>query len=60
MEQQGSWYVVQLDNGQCDILKDAAGPESSGKNLWGPYASKQDAIARRVGLIRAGKCQPAP
>ncbi|MEM6714570.1 MAG: hypothetical protein AAGD09_17225 [Cyanobacteria bacterium P01_F01_bin.56] len=25
---------------------------------WGPYASQGDAIARRVGLIRAGKCQP--
>jgi hypothetical protein len=25
---------------------------------WGPFASQAEAIARRVGLIRAGKCQP--
>jgi hypothetical protein len=25
---------------------------------WGPFDSQQEAIARRVGLIRAGKCQP--
>jgi hypothetical protein len=25
---------------------------------WGPYDSPEDAIARRIGLIRAGICQP--
>ncbi|MDY7004776.1 MAG: DDE transposase family protein [Cyanobacteriota bacterium] len=25
---------------------------------WGPFNSVEEAIARRVGLIRAGKCQP--
>jgi hypothetical protein len=25
---------------------------------WGPFASRDEAIARRVGLIRAGHCQP--
>jgi len=25
---------------------------------WGPYPSQADAIAKRVGLIRAGHCQP--
>ena len=25
---------------------------------WGAYASEQEAIAKRIGLIRAGKCQP--
>ncbi|WP_442944889.1 hypothetical protein [Nostoc sp.] len=25
---------------------------------WGPFSSPEEAIARRVGLIRAGKCQP--
>lgn len=26
---------------------------------WGPFDSQGQAIARRVGLIRAGKCKPA-
>ncbi|MEB3356444.1 MAG: hypothetical protein VKK04_06935 [Synechococcales bacterium] len=25
---------------------------------WGPFASQGEAIARRVGLIRSGKCRP--
>jgi len=25
---------------------------------WGPFSSQEEAIARRVGLIRAGKCKP--
>jgi hypothetical protein len=25
---------------------------------WGPFESADEAIARRVGLIRSGKCQP--
>lgn len=26
---------------------------------WGPFKAKNQAIAKRVGLIRAGKCQPS-
>ncbi|MGB3789582.1 MAG: hypothetical protein WA949_16345 [Phormidesmis sp.] len=26
---------------------------------WGPFATQNQAIAKRVGLIRAGKCRPA-
>lgn len=65
-----AWYVVKQDNGQCTITPassfepmqnaDNASPDtSSSLEHWGPYDSQQDAIARRVGLIRAGKCQPA-
>lgn len=25
---------------------------------WGPFKSQNQAIAKRIGLIRAGKCQP--
>lgn len=25
---------------------------------WGPFTAKNQAIAKRIGLIRAGKCQP--
>lgn len=61
MSNSDMWYVVKQANGQCAILSaheleslaEATRPEK-----WGPYATQQDAIARRVGLIRAGKCQP--
>lgn len=61
-ERNEGWYVVQTADGTCDVL--------SAKNIsrerleenhptWGPYASQEEAIARRVGLIRSGKCNPA-
>ncbi|MBW4581618.1 MAG: hypothetical protein KME42_18760 [Tildeniella nuda ZEHNDER 1965/U140] len=60
-----AWYVVKQANGQCVILSGndveplQKTEESSASEHWGPYDSQQEAIARRVGLIRAGKCQPA-
>ncbi|MBW4474527.1 MAG: hypothetical protein KME45_29750 [Stenomitos rutilans HA7619-LM2] len=64
-----AWYVVKQPNGQCTITPandlepiqhtDTSSTDaSSSLEHWGPYHSQQDAIARRVGLIRAGKCQP--
>ncbi|MBW4694342.1 MAG: hypothetical protein KME27_21565 [Lyngbya sp. HA4199-MV5] len=61
---------MKQENGQCTIAPassveptqnlDAPSPDvASSSEHWGPYESEQDAIARRVGLIRAGKCQPA-
>jgi hypothetical protein len=65
-----AWYIVKQSNGRCSILsgndvKHAQNEplqpvdEPSSLEQWGPYTSQQEAIARRVGLIRAGKCQPA-
>jgi hypothetical protein len=64
-----TWYIVRQENGQCAILpanQIESGQIESGQEgaaskseQWGPYASQSEAIARRVGLIRAGKCQPA-
>ncbi|MEM8503438.1 MAG: DDE transposase family protein [Cyanobacteria bacterium P01_D01_bin.1] len=36
-------------------------PPSESEQLmhWGPFETQNQAIAKRVGLIRAGKCQPA-
>jgi hypothetical protein len=63
MNNQEQWYVVRLPTGNCDILPSQ---EVEGENdtpevteKWGPFTSQGEAIARRVGLIRAGKCQPA-
>ncbi|MGF1495408.1 MAG: hypothetical protein ACFB8W_01095 [Elainellaceae cyanobacterium] len=57
------WYVVRRTAGNCDIVaaQELAAQESTttdDENRWGPFASQGEAIARRVGLIRAGKCRP--
>ena len=56
------WYIVKLEDGHCQILpNEQIAGENQDPNIvekWGPLASKEEAIARRVGLIRAGKCQP--
>jgi hypothetical protein len=56
------WYIVKRPSGQCEILPNTQVEGQEDQTLvesWGPFDSQQDAIARRVGLIRAGKCQPA-
>lgn len=62
MSQVEAWYIVKQPNGQCTIQSQpelANQPSAQTEEQWGPYASEAEAIARRVGLIRAGKCQPA-
>lgn len=61
MENTESWYIVKRNEGNCDILPSREVEEKEGENMvekWGPIDSREDAIARRVGLIRAGKCKP--
>ena len=53
-----NWYIIKDSQGQCEILALENPTEATDEERWGPYASKGDAIARRVGLIRAGKCKP--
>lgn len=56
-----TWYIVKQNTGNCEIVpSEAVGDEDINNNLekWGPFNSREEAIARRVGLIRAGKCQP--
>lgn len=64
-----TWYIVKQPSGACEILPadqlatqapddlDLSG-NSENPQRWGPFESRSEAIARRVGLIRAGKCQP--
>ncbi|MFW6264378.1 MAG: hypothetical protein ACOC3E_02535, partial [Cyanobacteriota bacterium] len=54
-------YIVKQKGGHCEIVEgDTNGnnPVKEAEASWGPFASQSDAIARRVGLIRSGKCQP--
>ncbi len=56
-----SWYVVKQPEGPCLIVleKDLENSKpSESAEQWGPFDSEGEAIARRVGLIRSGKCKP--
>lgn len=64
MSQPEGWYVVKLPEGHCQIfaaseLEAETAKPSEEPEQWGPFDSEGEAIARRVGLIRAGKCQPS-
>ena len=62
MNDSETWYIVKRQEGQCEIVASNEQVEHEQTpdvvERWGPFDSQQDAIARRVGLIRAGKCQP--
>jgi len=59
MTESQKFYIVKRPAGNCEILPIAQIEQNPGIiEQWGPYDSAEDAIARRIGLIRAGKCQP--
>ncbi|MCX7594570.1 MAG: DDE transposase family protein [Fischerella sp.] len=61
MSDSQSWYIVKRPAGNCEIIASnevTADKNSQAIEKWGPFDSQADAIARRVGLIRAGRCQP--
>ncbi len=55
-----TWYIVKRPAGHCEIVPNNQPAEDNDPDLehWGPFTSQNEALARRVGLIRAGKCQP--
>ncbi len=56
-----TWYIVKRNEGHCEIVPSAEAEDKQTPDVtvrWGPFESQQEAIARRIGLIRAGKCQP--
>lgn len=56
-----SWHIVKLPAGNCEIVPSQEVTEDDNPDIveqWGPFTSEGEAIARRVGLIRSGKCQP--
>jgi hypothetical protein len=53
-----NWYIIKNPDLTCHIIDNTDRAMAAVEN-WGPYASREDAIAKRVGLIRAGKCDPA-
>ena len=62
MNDSQKWYIVKRSDQPCEIIPSTQVEGQEDPSIverWGPFDSQQDAIARRVGLIRAGKCQPA-
>lgn len=56
-----SWYIVKRPAGKCEIIPSEKVEDSENQEItekWGPFTDQGEAFARRVGLIRAGKCQP--
>ncbi|WP_068816849.1 hypothetical protein [Phormidesmis priestleyi] len=61
MSNSDAWYVVRQEDGSCKVVpadEVAIEEEATQREQWGPFESQGVAIARRVGLIRAGKCKP--
>jgi hypothetical protein len=56
MNNQQNWYIVQQQDGTCEIIFAQEKPPNV--NSWGGYETQEKAIAKKIGLIRAGKCQP--
>ncbi|MEH1819067.1 MAG: DDE transposase family protein [Nostoc sp.] len=60
MNKSQTWYIVKRSGGNCEIISSDQVADDNPEIIeqWGPFSSQEEAIARRVGLIRAGKCQP--
>lgn len=56
------WYVVKQENETCRVMsfssQQKTSKQSTEKSQWGSFKSEQEAIAKKIGLIRAGKCKP--
>jgi hypothetical protein len=64
MTEAEGWYIVKQATGQCEVQPASqvgsldVADRPTAPEQWGPFASQGEAISRRVGLIRAGKCKP--
>ncbi|MBD2439380.1 transposase [Nostoc sp. FACHB-110] len=60
MDSTQTWHIVKHNTGNCKIVPSEQVRDDDTEIIekWGPFASQEEAIARRIGLIRAGKCQP--
>lgn len=52
------WYVIKQQDGTCRVAGFASEQKTPKQEQWGSYNSESEAIAKKIGLIRAGKCQP--
>ena len=53
------WYVIKLKDETCSIESfDTEQTKTPERERWGSFKNEQEAIAKKIGLIRAGKCKP--
>ncbi len=53
------WYVIKLEDETCSIESfDTEQTKTPERERWGSFKNEQEAIAKKIGLIRAGKCKP--
>ncbi len=56
-----TWYIIKRPNQTCEVISHQelmSIPDGDILEKWGSFSTQGEAIAKRVGLIRAGKCQP--
>lgn len=55
-----SWYIVKEAAEQCKIMsaQELEALTTPPLEKWGPFETQNQTIAKRIGLIRAGKCKP--
>jgi hypothetical protein len=46
------WYVHKMRDGYCEVNPSPSWPDSV--QTWGPFASEDEAIAKRYELIKQG------
>jgi hypothetical protein len=57
--EQQFWYIIKQEDGTCQVMQlENEQTKTPQPEQWGSYNSEQEAIAKKIGLIRAGKCQP--
>ena len=53
------WYVIKLEDETCSVESfDTEPAKTPDRERWGSFKNEQKAIAKKIGLIRAGKCKP--
>ena len=53
-----SWYIVKQSDDTCKVITSDLLPKNPTQKQWGEFVSEQEAIAKKIGLIRAGQCKP--
>jgi hypothetical protein len=53
------WYVIKQEDETCSVESfDTEAAKTPNQERWGSFKNEQQAIAKKIGLIRAGKCKP--
>ena len=45
MNNQGTWYILKTEEEHCQIIESLDEPSTEDIKYWGPFPSREDAIA---------------